>query len=388
MWMETVTYKSGQVKYKFFERYKCPYTGKLKRVSVTYSTKSKQAQKNALYELQKKIEAATSTGAASSNKIFMDVMTEYIESGKAFRKYSTHYGLISMQKAIYKMLPNDIPLTKLNTATIQLAFDEFQKTRSYVYAKALLGLIRQTLRYAHRMGYISDIRFLDNIQLHKPAMSVAQVKKKRSKFLTKNELKDLLAKLNDINPPVAMLCEFQSLTGLRFGELVALRTQDYDSKEKVIDVNGTLSSRGSLSDSAMRLSPKNAYSIRKVSLDNRADKIINHFILANKARMLWKSNVANNDYIFVTDGGLPYDIHFVNKIIKRAHFHKPVSTHTFRHTHISLLAEANVPLKAIMERVGHNDPRTTLAIYTHVTDEMQEEVNAAIMNIGKSVSNK
>ena len=106
----------------------------------------------------------------------------------------------------------------------------------------------------------------------------------------------------------------------------------------------------------MRLSPKNAYSIRKVSLDVHADKIINHFILANKARRLWKGNLAKNDYIFVTDGGLPYDLHFVNKIIKRVGFHNPVSTHTFRHTLISLLAEANVPLKAIMERVATHYP--------------------------------
>ena len=67
---------------------------------------------------------------------------------------------------------------------------------------------------------------------------------------------------------------------------------------------------------------------------------------------------------------------------------KPVSTHTFRHTHISILTESNVPLKAIMERVGHNEPRTTLAIYTHVTDEMKQEVNAAITNMGKALSNK
>ncbi len=32
MWMETITYKSGQVKYKFFERYKCPYTGNRKEI--------------------------------------------------------------------------------------------------------------------------------------------------------------------------------------------------------------------------------------------------------------------------------------------------------------------------------------------------------------------
>lgn len=387
MWMETVTYKSGQVKYKFFERYKYPYTGKLKRVSVTYSTKSKQAQKNALYELQKKIELATSP-VAHADKPLIEVMAEYIESGKAFRKYTTHYNLVSLQAVVDRILPTGILLSKLTTAIIQLAFDDFQKNRSYGYASSVLGLIRQTLKYSYRMGYIADISFLDKVQLHKPMTSVEKVKKHRSKFLTKDELKELLTLVKEINPPVALICEFQSLTGLRFGELAALRTQDYDAKNKLIDVNGTLSTRGSFADDAMRLSPKNAYSIRKVALDPRADKIINHFILANKARRLWKGKFSKNDYIFVTDGGLPYDLHFVNKILKRTGFHKPVSTHTFRHTHISLLAEANVPLKAIMERVGHNEPRTTLAIYTHVTDEMAKEVNTAITNIGKSVSNK
>ena len=55
---------------------------------------------------------------------------------------------------------------------------------------------------------------------------------------------------------------------------------------------------------------------------------------------------------------------------------------------IAIIAESNVPLKAIMERVGHNEPRTTLAIYTHVTDEMKQEVNVAITNMGKILSTK
>lgn len=53
---------------------------------------------------------------------------------------------------------------------------------------------------------------------------------------------------------------------------------------------------------------------------------------------------------------------------------KKISTHIFRHTHISMLAEMNVPLKAIMQRVGHNDPNTTLQIYTHVTNAMREDL--------------
>lgn len=41
-----------------------------------------------------------------------------------------------------------------------------------------------------------------------------------------------------------------------------------------------------------------------------------------------------------------------------------------------------------MERIGHNEPRTTLAIYTHVTDDMQKEIHKAISRIGKSINAK
>ena len=46
--------------------------------------------------------------------------------------------------------------------------------------------------------------------------------------------------------------------------MVALRTQDYDIENAEIDINATLSNRGSFSDPAMRLPPKNIHSIRKV----------------------------------------------------------------------------------------------------------------------------
>lgn len=38
---------------------------------------------------------------------------------------------------------------------------------------------------------------------------------------------------------------------------------------------------------------------------------------------------------------------------------KHLTTHIFRHTHISMLAELGVPLKTIMQRVGHNNPFCT-----------------------------
>lgn len=67
-----------------------------------------------------------------------------------------------------------------------------------------------------------------------------------------------------------------------------------------------------------------------------------------------------------------------NRIAKKSavdtDINKYISSHIFRHTHISLLSELGIPLKAIMERVGHRKPEVTLSIYTHVTNEMKNKV--------------
>lgn len=63
---------------------------------------------------------------------------------------------------------------------------------------------------------------------------------------------------------------------------------------------------------------------------------------------------------------------------KKKRLEKPIqknlTSHIFRHTLVSRLAENNVPLKAIMDRVGHADAKTTIQIYTHVTKKMKSNV--------------
>lgn len=41
----------------------------------------------------------------------------------------------------------------------------------------------------------------------------------------------------------------------------------------------------------------------------------------------------------------------------------------------------NISLKAIMKRVGHTDEKTTIQIYTHVTEKMDKELIQKIENI-------
>lgn len=79
------------------------------------------------------------------------------------------------------------------------------------------------------------------------------------------------------------------------------------------------------------------------------------------------------DYIFVGNKGKPIFNSDINRRLKK---YKPnISTHIFRHSHISYLSEKMVPIKAVMDRVGHSDPQTTLKIYSHTTHNMIDYIN-------------
>ncbi|MBO5425487.1 MAG: tyrosine-type recombinase/integrase, partial [Lachnospiraceae bacterium] len=47
--------------------------------------------------------------------------------------------------------------------------------------------------------------------------------------------------------------------------------------------------------------------------------------------------------------------------------------HALRHTHATMLIEAGVPVKAVSDRLGHGNVRTTLETYVHVTEKMKNE---------------
>lgn len=86
------------------------------------------------------------------------------------------------------------------------------------------------------------------------------------------------------------------------------------------------------------------------------------------------------DYIF-TNNGSPLMITCFNYFLKNS-FRKSeikkddfvLTTQVFRYSHISLLAELEVSIKAIMERVDHTNETKILSVYTHVTEKMKSNI--------------
>ena len=63
-----------------------------------------------------------------------------------------------------------------------------------------------------------------------------------------------------------------------------------------------------------------------------------------------------------------------NTLFERIKLNKHLTTHIFRHTHVSKLAELGVPLNVIKDRVGHESSDITERIYLHVTKNMKREM--------------
>ena len=52
--------------------------------------------------------------------------------------------------------------------------------------------------------------------------------------------------------------------------------------------------------------------------------------------------------------------------------------HDLRHTGITHLLEAGVPLKIVQEIAGHRSARTTIETYAHATETMQQQAVEAM----------
>lgn len=375
MWVETLTNSKG-TRYKYCERYELP-NGDTRKVSITLNSNSTYARKQASIELQNKIKNVIKQLHLDPNITMYEVAHLWLEHTEPTVKIATHINHTLHVKKIFTYIDTSIPLVKVTPIMIENMIHNvyYKEELSYYYAKSILTTVRAIFRHAKRRRIIQDIHEIEDISVKKKPFTHTEIAKKQNKFLDVVELKSVLSQLTKLAPRVALLIEFMSLTGLRIGELLALRYCDYDEKKATININGTLQYFYKNGSDIKRGTPKNIYSVRDVTLDARCVKILNSIITDNKRQSLWFKGYEEQGYIFTAKRGNPYDMQYINKLLKQVHIEgKHLTTHIFRHTHISILAELGIPLKAIIQRVGHNDPATTLSIYTHVTQHMKNDI--------------
>ncbi|QHS24590.1 site-specific integrase [Virgibacillus sp. MSP4-1] len=214
------------------------------------------------------------------------------------------------------------------------------------------------------------------------------------KYLEKEELALFLktAKKQGLDLDYLMFL-ILSYTGIRVGELVALKWKDVDFINHTISITKTYYNPNNNTLKYQLVTPKTRKSRRKIVVDEDVIQILkNHRKALNNIIEQLGDDYYNKDFIFAKTErqyGYPIVIKTVQlrmaRLLAIAGLNQDLTPHSLRHTHTSLLAEAGVSLEQIMDRLGHTDDQITKNVYLHVTQEMKKEASQKFAQLMRSL---
>ena len=178
-------------------------------------------------------------------------------------------------------------------------------------------------------------------------------------------------------------------TGLRAGELLALRRQDVDLLRGRItvsralkDIHGRFASDNPNSgiQRGMLFGPTKSHATRTIVLPRFLTQVLNDYLSHPLP-----SGSSSEALIFPDTNGGPlrhnnfYRRHFKPAVLRALPPEKQAFTfHCLRHTCASLLIEQGVHARAIQEQLGHSSILVTMGTYGHLMDSAYESTASAL----------
>ena len=287
---------------------------------------------------------------------------------------------LDYENSIYKhIIPTlgKIQLSKLTTNDLQQFYAQMKKNgrliRTQVYGD---GLSDRMVRACHtRCLTALDRAVVDGLIRINPAASCklpGQVIKDMN-LLTREEMQRFLIQAKEEGYYEMFLLELA--TGLRRGEVLALQWDDLDFNTGELRIQRQVYRANSeLAVSA----PKTKAALRTIVLPPALVGVLKKHLQHTNSRWMFPSPVKKDS---------PLDPATVRKrlqtILKHAGCRK-VRFHDLRHLFVTTALENGMDVKTLSTIIGHVSAKTTLNVYTQVTDAMQQTAAAKIdQGIGK-----
>lgn len=182
-------------------------------------------------------------------------------------------------------------------------------------------------------------------------------------------------------------------TGLRIGELLALRWCDVNFEEQILTVDEAVVRRPVYNEQGDRVALKNEVSEPKTEGSYRTVQLSPPVI---EALQSWKTHLLSERYgcWHIRNESFIFSNHKTRKPYTYSGFRcvyyrflakndlrkYGLNLHSYRHTYATLLMEAGTNPKIVQLQLGHASINTTLGTYTHKTPALCEAVNAALEN--------
>lgn len=302
-------------------------------------------------EVRDKLASAKENAPVSVENTFHDAAEKWLETVRKQRKHSTYVKYQTIYYCYIREKLGAIALEALTQKDVNNLAASADETSSSIH-KSIKNVTNQILRFVSVKYGVPTCNFV--CMVSKPASRPVET-------LTKTEqmkLVNYLCTEPDIYKAGVLLC---MSTGLRIGEICALKWSDIDFENKLLHVRRTvqrIAVTGRETRTALLESePKSSFSRREIPI---ADEIMKYLLPYRKP----------DGYLFKDRKPLEprtYQNKFA-KYIRDAELHKS-HFHILRHTFATNCIDSGMDAKSLSEILGHADVKITLNRYVHPTME-------------------
>lgn len=370
MWCETQ--KNGTVKY--CERYTDPLTEKVKKVTTTMPKDTPQNRNKAMRILNGKIDAALNSVYTDKKITLKELQEAYHAAQCVTCKQSTTKRNYIIINSVLSLLDKDAIVNNLTAQYVNNQLLDSNKPISTL--NTYITRFKAMLNWGYKNDYHDNYRLISKLDLFADQTQDENI---QNKYLEPNEITMLLKYMQEQNMwHWYYVTKFLVLTGLRFGELAALKDMDVNLSTLSIHIDKTYDSINMIVTT-----PKTDHSIRDIHIQPELQILVKQIRLWRKEVMserkisttLFLPDICTGSFVSYA----AYDNYLKDK--SRSVLNHQISPHKLRHTHASLLAANGMTPEQIARRLGHSRSDVTKEIYIHVTKQVIENDKKAIDSI-------
>ncbi len=229
--------------------------------------------------------------------------------------------------------------------------------------QSIVGVIKSAFKYAEKIyGINNPTNFI----------TVPKTEQKEMEVLTDKEIIAIRKYCSDNPDYFSLVYELCLSTGIRIGELCALKCEDIDFENGILIIRKTVqrvkNKNASVNNKTEVIitSPKTKNSVRKIPLPEGLRQRLKEFTVSKN----------DNDYIFSADGKKPFDVRTIQKrftvILKKCGI-RNVKFHIIRHTFSTKWVNLGFDIKSLSEILGHSSVNITLSLYVHSSVETKRK---------------
>lgn len=299
------------------------------------------------------------------NQKYREFVTYWIEYHKNFVKESTYANYMNIvdnhlirdfgEKHLWefnKTLLQDYVILKLTNGSINESPLALKSVRD------IMVVLKMSLRHAFTYDYIDSF----DLSVRYPSKSVNNI----PVSISNNELQIIIQSIKTSNDRRDLGILLALFTGLRIGEICALRYSDISNDKKSINISRTLQRiyTKKTKTKIIETTPKTASSYRSIPISKEVIDIFTS-----------DTPVEPSNYI-LSNSNKPVEPRILRKrfthLLSKSNL-QHYTFHMLRHTFASKCVEAQIDPKTISVILGHSNISTTLNLYVHPSETQKQK---------------